>query len=71
MTAQRLRGLRRELRLSAAALAVRAQVSRWKLIEFELGNLDLHPEELGKVENALRAYSREKIEAFSKVAQAV
>jgi hypothetical protein len=54
-----------------AALSAKAPASRWRLIEFELGNIELRPEEVLRIEAALRKYSREKIAALSGLAEAI
>jgi predicted transcriptional regulator len=71
MSPETLRQKRRQLGLSLAALSAKAPASRWRLIEFELGNIELRPEEVLRIEAALRKYSREKIAALSGLAEAI
>jgi len=50
-----------------AALAAKADVSRWRLIEFELGSIQLRDEERSRIQEALRRYSQERIKCFAKI----
>ncbi|MBN1458484.1 MAG: helix-turn-helix domain-containing protein [Armatimonadetes bacterium] len=55
---------RQEAGLSLAALAAKSGVSRWRLIESELGNLELRPDELQRIHAAISRHSEERIHAL-------
>ena len=54
MTGTSFRETRKTAGLSLTALAKRASVSRWRLIEFELGNLEITSDELSRLQEAIR-----------------
>jgi predicted transcriptional regulator len=62
----KLPATRRSIGLSQMRLAASAGISRWRLIQAELGNLDLTESELKRVSHALREFSREKIDSLTR-----
>jgi hypothetical protein len=57
--------------LSCAALAMHARVSRWRLIEFELGNLALKPDEIALLTEEIRRRSDAKIVDLGKLVESL
>jgi predicted transcriptional regulator len=67
LSAVELRTQRKQLGLSLPALAFRAGVSRWRLIQFELGNLTLTQDEFEQINAALHRGCDTKIRELSKL----
>jgi len=70
LSSLQLRTQRKQLGLSLPALAFRAGVSRWRLIEFELGNLTLRPDEFERIDAALRRECDAKMCELAKLPRA-
>jgi predicted transcriptional regulator len=51
---------RKKLGISVMTLAHRSRVSRWRIAEAELGNVELTPEEMSRMQRALWDYWTEK-----------
>jgi predicted transcriptional regulator len=62
-----LRTQRKQLGLSLPALAFHGGISRWRLIQFELGNLTLTPDEFERINAALHRRCNMKIRELSKL----
>ena len=71
MTGKQLRNIRQTAGLSLAALAARASVSRWRLIEFELGNVGLAPNELERLTETIRRRSDARIADLGKLVESL
>jgi hypothetical protein len=50
---------------------VHAGVSRWRLIEFELGNLDLKPDEIALLTEEIRRRSDARIADLGKLVESL
>jgi transcriptional regulator with XRE-family HTH domain len=60
MSAESIRATRQRLRISQSELARRANVSRWKLNTYELGDSDrLDRQELSRIETVFRTEMRD------------
>ena len=66
-----LQRARKELGLTLSKLSAIAPVSRWRLLEFEAGNIELKPEELDRIESALKHYAHQKMAVFSRFAEVI
>jgi hypothetical protein len=63
--------MRIEIGLALSALSAKATVSRWRLLEFEAGNIELRADEVERIGAALRNYAQQKMAAFARFAAAL